>query len=287
MSHPLPDNAVSKLEIWPEGPPSDPAEGRTEKTFLNPTDPSERWVRNIHIPTLTHIPAENPTGKAMLIIPGGGYLFVSIDNEGYRIANRMSREGFDCFILTYRCNILPEDDAEIPAFMEQFFGGLRGVDYGGTEPPNRNPHIEGGRVFAEEDARQAMRYLKANAEALNIDANRIGVVGFSAGGGLAAHLATDAPSECRPKASAPIYPAYRKVPLPADTCPMFLATAADDDLVPPCSTTRLAEACHAAKVPVTLHLYGNGRHGFGGKVQGTLSDRWMDDFVAWLPTVGL
>jgi acetyl esterase/lipase len=218
----------------------------------------------------------------MLVVPGGAFHFVSIDNEGYDVATALAAQGIDAFVLTYRVWPMPEVDADIPAFMLELRNRLDFPTPGQTEPPAGSDEVAGGRALAEQDGRQAMRLLRARAGALGIDSARLGVVGFSAGGGVAADLALAAPSDCRPAFAVPVYPAWRPVPFPPDCPPMFLVAAADDPVVAPCSTLRLAELCHRAQVPVAVHMYDNGGHGFGIRRQGNLSDRWFTDMLAWL-----
>lgn len=276
--------ATEIYELWPEGPSSNPAAGRTEVVFDSPAPgPAERWIRNVQVPTLTRFPAKHPKGITILVVPGGGFQFVSIDNEGYRVARLLAGQGVDAYVLTYRCNPIPEADAEIPAFFKRAFGNAPQAKPGETAPPPFDPDREPGRLCAEEDGRQAMRYLKAHAADLGIDPAKLGVIGFSAGGGIAAHLAFSAPEDCVPAFAGLIYAAYRPTDLPKAGGPAaFLAIASDDPLVPAFSTVRLAETCHRAGLTTSLHVYADGAHGFGAKTQGKQSDRWFDDFMAFV-----
>jgi acetyl esterase/lipase len=279
----IPTDAIAEYKIWPDGPPENLCAGLTETSFESP-DPTtdERWIRNIQTPTLTHFKAVGPAKGAVLVAPGGAFHFVSIDNEGYRMARRLTARGYDAFVLKYRCYPLPETDAEVPAALDTLFGSLPKFGPGDISPPTRHPNAETGRTLAQADGRQALRFLRENAERLGIAANPLGIMGFSAGGGIAAHLAYAAPQDCRPDFAALIYAGYTPQDAPKENDPpTFLAIAADDELIPAFSSARLAEACHRASVPVELHIYQNGGHGFGSRTQGTQSDRWFDDFDAW------
>lgn len=283
MSNALPEGADACFDIWPDGAPGGTNEDLHERIMQNP-DPStpERWVYNIAVPTLTRFPAANPNGTAMIVAPGGAFHFVSIDNEGYRVALKAAANGIDCYVLKYRCFPMPDDAPQVSDYLDSLFGSLPAATPGEFEPPRRHRNAELGRELAEEDGRQAIRFMRANADRLGIAGHRLGVMGFSAGGGIAVDLACAAPSECRPDFCAAIYPGYRQTEIPKDAPPIFLATAADDALVAPFSTARLAEKYHRARKQVTLHVYGDGGHGFGIRNQNKLSDRWFDDFRAWL-----
>lgn len=279
----LPFGASEVFEIWPNGVPENASIGLTEKVFDNPASTSgERWILNVQVPTLTRFAAKGPARGAVLVIPGGAFHFVSIDNEGYRIARRLAEQGIEAFVLKYRCHPMPEDDADAADYLKAFYASQEKPGPGETEPQIRMPAAIIGRGFAEEDGCQAIRFLTEHAAQLSIDPDRIGVIGFSAGGSVGAHLAFSAPLEIRPAYAALIYGGYKKADFPKEGgAPMFLAVAADDPIVPAFSIARLAEACHKVGAPVTLHLYGNGGHGFGSRIQGTLSDRWFDDFMVW------
>lgn len=286
MSHPVPADAVSVIDLWPDGVPEGPTRGLAEKTCANP-DPMvpERWVRNVTQPTLTQFAAKGGDGRAMLVVPGGGFRFVSIDNEGYDLARALAAVGWEVFVLKYRVAPMPDDDADVQRWLDEDFAGPQAKP-GQTTPPV-STMLDEGRDAGSEDAREAMRLLLERADVLGIDPERIAAIGFSAGGGIVTDLAYDSPQALRPYLVAPIYPAWREgLDVPGDAPPTFLAAASDDPLVAPMSTARLAEAVHRAGVPVALHIYGNGGHGFGIRRQGNLSDRWFDDFLRWLAVFG-
>ncbi len=116
----LPPGASAVIDLWPEGAPDGFANDRTERIFANPNPAvPERWIRNVTRPRLTQFPATGlRRGITMLVVPGGAFHFVSIDNEGYDVATALSARGIDAFVLTYRVWPMPEADADLPAFME-------------------------------------------------------------------------------------------------------------------------------------------------------------------------
>jgi acetyl esterase/lipase len=284
MTDQLPEGAAQVIDLWPDGAPGTFRNDRPEAIFANP-DPSvpERWIRNVTRARLTVFPAQGARrGRSVLVVPGGAFHFVSIDNEGYDVARALAARGMDAFVLTYRVWPMPAEDADIPAFMLELGQRLETPVPGQSAPPGGSDEVAGGRALACADGQQAMRVLRARAADLGIDPARIGVMGFSAGGGVAVDLALAAPADCRPAFAVPVYPAWAPAPVPPDCPPMCLVTAADDPLVAPFSTAALAQMCHAAGVPVACHIYGNGGHGFGIRRQGNLSDRWFSDVMDWL-----
>ena len=146
---------------------------------------------------------------------------------------------------------------------------------------------EEARLWGEEDGRQAIRYLRQHVAELGIDTNRIGIMDFSAGGGIAINAVLEHDSLSRPDFAAGIYPGYRIVtPVPEDVPPLFITIADDDDVVAPISSARLYEAWHMAGKQVELHIFASGEHGFGMLKQNLLSDLWIDLFKNWMASQG-
>jgi acetyl esterase/lipase len=226
----------------------------------------------------------------MLAIPGGGYTFLAVQNEGIDVAERFTAERTTVFVLTYR---LPAE---------------------GWATPSLAPL---------QDAQRAMRLVRSRAAEFRIDPARIGILGFSAGGHLAADLAVsfdrpvykpvdsaDAVS-ARPAFAGLIYPvttlgagthggsrdnllgpnasaeriAARSpvVHVSAATPPTFLVAAFDDDVVPIDNSLEWIRACRAAKTSVEAHLLAQGGHGFGLHLpRDNPGSRWPDLFALWM-----
>ena len=283
----LPEGATDVIDLWPHGAPDGFVNNRREVIFDNPNPHvPERWIRNVTRARLTRFPAQaNGHGLSMLVVPGGAFHFVSIDNEGYDVARALALRGIEAFVLTYRVSPMPEEDADIPTFMQELDHMLVRARPGQATPPNGSGEISAGRALAEADGRQAMRVIRAQAARFGIDPARLGVMGFSAGGGVAVDLALTAPAECRPAFAVPVYPAWRDAPtpvIPANCPPLCLIAAADDDVVAPFSTAALAQLAHTAGAQIACHIYGDGGHGFGIRRQQKLSDRWFQDVMDWL-----
>ncbi|WP_242097017.1 alpha/beta hydrolase [Sphingomonas sp. CROZ-RG-20F-R02-07] len=284
------------FRLWPGRPPGAPAEPPVPHDSAEGR-PGHRqlWLRGIADPIVGVFRPARPDGRAMLILPGGGYGFVSIQNEGTQIAERFAREGITAFVLGYR---LPQegwaDPADVPL----------------------------------QDAQRAMRLIRANAARYGIDARRLGTIGFSAGGHLAGSLvvghddrvykpvdAADSHS-ARPAFAGLIYPvvtigrdpqtgSYRNLlGRTADAAtraryeidaritpaapPLFVAQALDDRTVAPDNGIALLAAARAARVPVEAHLFERGGHGFGLHADPALpAAQWPTLFSAWLASHGV
>lgn len=279
------------IDLWPH-PPSGALHPEMapviEQTSSNPAAYSSRRMKGITRPHMIALPAAQPNGSAMLIIPGGGFEWNYFEHEGYDIVGTLNRAGISCFVLFYR---LARD--------------------GWTDPASVGPA----------DAQRAMRVIRANAARFHVDPERVGVMGFSAGGFLTTTLAarhsapfyspvdaTDRLS-ARPLLTAPIYPvqsvdpayAYEGVapslfggpPTQAQirewspdlnvtpaAAPTFLVHAEDDGLVPVANSVRLRDAMVAAKVTVETHLFAHGGHGFGAGVRpGSPDGLWLPLFI--------
>ena len=136
------------------------------------------------------------------------------------------------------------------------------------------------------DGCQAVRLVRAHAAEWNLARDRIGILGFSAGGMLTLSVALHFDPSSRPDFAAPIYSAPpTDAPVPTNAPPLFLLCAADDDMASEVSTHTYA-AWRAAGHPVELHIYSKGGHGFGMHKLGLPSDCWIDRFAEWLQASG-
>jgi acetyl esterase/lipase len=182
---------------------------------------------------------------------------------------------------------MPEDDTEMLAYMRNLINILPRQSRNDEKPPVGDAPSEAARLLAEEDGRQAIRFVRQHAAEWGLDPQRIGIAGFSAGGGVAVAAAVQHDAQSRPDFVVGIYPGYRTAtPVPADAPPMFLAITDDDILVAPISVARLYEAWRKADKPVELHIFTKGRHGFGMTKQNLPSDSWPELFKNWLATQG-
>ena len=239
-----------------------------------------RTVRNVTQPSLIPFlpPAGKANGTAVIVAPGGGYLSLSMDSEGYDVAKWLAQRGVTAFVLKYRTEPTPRDLAGFEKSLHQLFGALM--------KPGANVTLP-GEARAVDDAQLALRYVRSNAARWGIAPARIGIVGFSAGGRAATSAAMRFDAASRPDFLGSIYGALSsKAPVPPDAPPAFVAVDADDGLGGPGRGTDVFDAWRAASRPVELHVYQRGGHGFGMRKQGATSDHWIDAFYWWLEAGG-
>lgn len=282
--------AAETLDLWPGSlPGGETAAPAYAATMNGPMGERQLWVRGVARPSLAVYRPARPNGMGVIIIPGGGYEFISVQAEGIAVAERLNAEGITAFVLSYR---LPAE--------------------GWTARPD----------VSLQDAQRAMRRVRSDAS-LGVT-GRLGVLGFSAGGHLAAMVSTgwddpvyvaDDPADslsARPDFAALIYPViltegvhahagsrdHLLGPSPAaallaarsplgrvraEDPPTFLVHAMDDGLVPPANSVDYAAALSAAGVPVEMHLFDHGGHGFG--LRGSPDSPgalWPGLLAAWL-----
>jgi acetyl esterase/lipase len=246
-------------------------------------------VDHISKPTLTiyEAPKDKSNGTAVVICPGGGYSILAAGHEGSKVAEAFNKAGITAFVLRYR---LPKDEC----MNNKAFVPLM-------------------------DAQQALYYVRTHAKQYNVDPNKIGIMGFSAGGHLASSAGTHfnkavrselASADLRPDFMLLIYPVISfndsighigsrdnligKNPDPKmvhlfsneeqitpQTPPTFLVQASDDDVVNPENSIRFYQNLLKQKIPVELHLYEHGGHGFGLH-NTTTTENWFADCIAWM-----
>jgi len=258
-----------------------PSLGTAPEAEVWETVSGDRSVRNVTRPTLTLVLPEprKATGTAVIVAPGGAFMVLAFDIEGMRVARRLADAGIAAFVLKYRLDATPPDTAGFIAAIGRRVGSIK---------PGEPPVPSGAEALAEQDGLAAVRWVRENAARFNLRTDRIGFMGFSAGGMVTMRVATGyADAQSRPDFVAPIYGAMDlRRPVPADAPPMFVALAADDPLLAHMAMP-MAGAWQKAKRPVELHLFETGGHGFGARGQGTSSDIWMDNFNHWLQARGM
>jgi acetyl esterase/lipase len=245
------------LELYPGGAPGAPAKAGEEVWEERGKGYVDRSVLNVHTPTITiyPAPAETSLGAAVIIAPGGGYHHLAIDKEGHDVAKWMSSIGVTGVVLKYRL-----------------------------------PRTEGGVYTMQtplDDIRQAIRLVRKHAKEWHLDSAKIGVMGFSAGGDLAARASTLIPdpeaAELAPNFTILGYVGGggKEVAVHAKTPPAFLVHAADDR-VDPLGSVRYFEALEKAGIPCELHIYSEGGHGFGILERGLPVSTWSLRLKDWM-----
>jgi len=255
------------VPLFPDGAPNEENQKIGEESW-QPLKPGEQITRltNVTKPTLELYPAPGEGAKpAVIVYPGGGYSILAYKHEGTMVADALNKAGFHALVLKYRV-----------------------------------PRRAGREPYAAplEDARKALEITHQKAAEWKIDPERIGVLGFSAGGNLAAHAAygkgtLELPKEQRPDFAVLVYPAYLLTADNKDLSPVFeikpesprafMVHAWDDRSVAHVDgCARLFLALSAQNVPAEFHAYSKGGHGFGMLDRGVPVNQWADRLIDWL-----
>ncbi len=232
-------------------------------------------VLDVSQPSLIVYPAARPNGTAIILAPGGGFHGLALDLEATAEARWLNERGITAFLLKYR---LMHDD---PAHPENNYTTLIRSDNMKTLDSLMMPVV----ALAMQDGLAAVKYVRQHATEYRISRDKIGFMGFSAGGGVTMSVAYHGDGESRPNFIAPMY-AYGKGiisnAVPKDTMPAFIVAASDDELAMVPISLDIYSKWLAAKQPVELHVYERGGHGFGMKKQHLPVDTWIDRFGDWL-----
>ena len=242
---------------------------------------SQQWqtqvVFNVVDPTLTLFAPDpaNANGSAIVICPGGGFHALSINSEGFDVARWLAAKGVTCFVLKYRLVECKTDDPAV-----ELMGKGSRID------ADAAPIIP----LALADGLAAIGYVRQQAAQYGVNPNRIGIIGFSAGGTVTASVGYNYTPATRPDFVAPIYLQYDwtiKTTVPADAPPIFILAASDDQIGLAPHSVQLYNDWLAAGKSAELHLYARGGHGFGMRQQNLPSDHWIELFGDWLGQLGL
>lgn len=272
-------SADNVVKLWPGKAPGETAPVDPEKADVAANDPKVvTRVTNVSEPSLMVFPApsDKGTGVGLIIAPGGAYRFLSWAHEGEEIARYFNTIGVTAFVLKYRVPTRAADPSNTLALM---------------------------------DGQRAVSYVRAHAKDWNLNPAKIGFLGFSAGGNLAAKVqnteqprAYAAADDVDKASSVPdfgilIYPGgildakdptklgpeYR---VTANTPPTFMAVAGDDTHCSECCL-RYTLALRENKIKNELHIYSNGGHGFGARPTAGAASTWPQRCGEWLRTIGM
>ncbi len=249
-------------------------EGQKKSRFGN------QMVHNVVVPTLlAYLPdAGTATGAALVIAPGGGFHMLSIDNEGTDVAEWCKKNGIAAFVLKYR--LYPTGDNPEQEFFDKIQKSQSDMD------KEMGPYIQ----LAIADGLSAIAFLRENAAKYHVNPDKIGIVGFSAGGTVTAGAALQfSGAKDKPNFVAPIYPALHVLDPQAKmdpSIPVFLSVTTDDFFKFQLQCLDFYRKCNLAGVPVEMHIYEKGQHGHGMRKQGLTSDDWITAFQAWMKMHG-
>lgn len=249
---------------------------------------SETWfrqwgdpmARNITKATLTPFLPEKgkANGAAVIVAPGGGFSWLSMGNEGWEVAEALTKQGYAAFVLKYRLNPTPEKLEDFSAWMNRpRIPAPAPSDASKAESAPTPPRRDLSNQL--EDAEAAYAMIVKNAAEWGVDTERIGMIGFSAGAGLTMHSTLNSKT-MKLAFIGPIYGGMGPVEVPKDAPPMFCAIASDDFLFR--GQFGVIESWYKAGIPVEFHLYQNGGHGFGLGNPNRTSNKWFDAFTHWL-----
>src|SRR5579871_5933552 len=259
--------------LYPPGSPT--LKGADEKEILVPPNPKpgEHYsIKNIHNPMIeVHLPpADKANGTAIVVAPGGGHSQVVWFSEGLQIADWLNSQGIVVAVLKYRL----------------------------AQTPGYHYTVEGEAL---QDTQRAIRIVRSRAKEWGINPSRVGILGFSAGGALAALAtmrydsgkpgATDPIEQqsCRPDFVGMVYAGWgpMNISIPKDAPPTFLTSAGLDDAFHAKQTVEFYNALFSAGIPAELHIYGHGGHGGGiGARNGIPFGTWHKRFEEWMADLG-
>lgn len=265
------------IPIWPGKVPNSKKSDQKEEVVM------DRGVRisKVQTPTIeVYLPGvEMATGQAVVICPGGGYARLAYDKEGTDIAKVLNGKGIAGIVLKYR---LPDTES--------------------SKVPHETPLM---------DAQQAMKVVREHAEEWHIDPHKVGIMGFSAGGHLAATLGTHFDEASRPDFMILLYPVVtmkekythmgsrknllrddeseelvdyysNELQVKENTPPAFIVHASDDGAVPLENSLMMTQALKEKNIPVELHVYPYGGHGFGLAIGNGYLETWVDRLFDWM-----
>ena len=267
--------AQNTIKLPYEKSPSVTWEGNEKNYF------SEIWknqvVTNVSVPTMEVFKPEKPNGTSVIIAPGGGLYALSIESEGTDVAKWLAKKGITAFVLKYR--LVPTGDDGVAEITNE----------GTTNPQRIGKRVTPVLPLSIADGLSAVSYIRENAESLGLQPNKIGFMGFSAGGAVTMGVTFNCTDKNRPDFIVPVYPWMTVIPeysVPDNAPPMLIICASDDPLGLAKDSAKLYQDWLAKGFSVGMHMYAKGGHGFGMKQQQLASDNWISQFYLWAITEG-
>lgn len=246
----------------------------SETWFKQWGDPMARNITNATLTPFLPDP-EKANGTAVIVTPGGGFMWLSMGNEGWEVAEALAEKGIAAFVLKYRLHPTAESLDDFTTFMNR--PRTTPSETSDNTTPSSPPQRDLSNQL--EDAEAAYTMIVDRADEWGVDIDRIGMIGFSAGAGLTMHSTLNSKT-MKMAFIGPIYGGMGPVDVPKDAPPMFNVIATDDFLFR--GQNGVIESWYNAGIPVEFHLYQNGGHGFGLGNPDRTSNRWFDSFIYWL-----
>lgn len=257
------NTAPATVPLWNGVAPG--SENWTQRETIVHDTPLGTVAFDVVTPTLTaYLPDPKiATGTGVIIAPGGACIALTLSLEGESVARELQRRGIAAFVLAYRT-------------MEKRGQGI---------PADLNEDV--ACKWGMADGIQAVKVVREHAPSWHVSPQKIGFLGFSAGGMVASAAVLQSDAAARPNFAGFIYggPLVSMPPIPQRLPPIFMAWAQDDPQVLP-QVNAFYSALRASGAKPEAHIYSAGGHGFGMKHQGTTSDRWFDEFYAWMQALG-
>ena len=265
-----------QLKLWPQGAPELPGvKIEAEKEVPKKSADDVQRITNVTEPMITVFKPEKPNGAAVLVCPGGGYSILAYEHEGSQVCDFLVQHGVTGILLKYRV-------------------------------PKRDPKDPGREAL--QDAQRAMGMIRHHAAEWGIKSDRIGILGFSAGGHLTVMTSLHANErtytidpaldveDATPNFAVPVYPAYlvskedkfHLLPgfeVTANSPPMCFVHA-DDDGWPSSASALLYLEYKKLGIPSELHIYAKGGHGFGMRKSGGPVNDWPNRVIEWMSSMG-
>lgn len=237
-------------------------------------------ARNITKATLTPFLADpkKANGTSVIVAPGGGFMWLSMGNEGWEVAEALAARGINAFVLKYR--LQPTADT-LDAFEGQMNQRMADAAKASSGKAPARPSNDFTNQLQDVEAAYAL--ITSRAKEWNVNVNKIGMMGFSAGARLTMETALKS-QKVKLAFISPIYGSLEAVEVPKNAPPMFFAIATDDFLFH--GEAALIKSWYDAKVPVEFHLYQNGGHGFGLGNPNRTSNKWFESYMYWLEING-
>jgi acetyl esterase/lipase len=273
------------IPLWPAVAPG--SEGWTQKEIQYLNDQKQQMIRNVVAPELAVYQPDKAkaNGTAVIIAPGGGFRFLSWQTEGTDVAEWLATRGVTAFVLKYRTINTGSTKEEFQQSLVTLYKEISNAGNPGGDI-SHSPEMSAAAVYGQEDGRQAIRTVRKLASNWSLDTNKIGIMGFSAGGMVTIGTLLQGEKQSRPDFAGAIYTPWSGDSVPKYAPPLFILVAGDDALTSK-GSLQMYSAWKTAGRIAELHVYSKGGHGFGMQKRNLPVDTWIDRFGDWLSSQGL